>query len=123
MVERTIVENLAALSETDFQRLLISLATILDAQIALKKAMLSDVWQIATLTKKAVDTLPGPLDLSQPGSDAPVRDVTAARLVERERTERVRRLAAAGVVVGPAETAALSRVLREVARRRRQVGR
>ena len=71
----------------------------------------------------AVDTLPGPLDLSQPGSDAPVRDLTAARLVERERTERIRRLARAGVVIGPAETAALSRVLREVARRRRQVGR
>ena len=71
----------------------------------------------------AVDTLPGPLDLSHPGSDVPVRDRTAARLVERERTERLRRLAAAGVVVGPAEASALARVLREVARRRRQVGR
>jgi uncharacterized protein (DUF58 family) len=71
----------------------------------------------------AVDTLPGPLDLDHPGSDVPVRDRTAARLVERERAERVRRLAAAGVVVGPAEASALARVLREVARRRRQVGR
>ncbi len=71
----------------------------------------------------AVDTLPGPLDLDHPGSHEPVRDRTAARLVERERTERLRRLAASGVVVGPAEAGPLARVLREVARRRRQVGR
>ncbi len=71
----------------------------------------------------AVDTLPGPLDLDHPGSHEPVRDRTAARLVQRERAERLRRLRASGVVVGPSEAAALARVLREVARRRRQVGR
>ncbi len=70
-----------------------------------------------------VDTLPDDLDLAHPVSDDPERDRTAARLVLRERAERLARVRATGAVVAPRGAAALARVLRVAARRRERVGR
>lgn len=70
-----------------------------------------------------VDTLPDDLDLSYPVSADQVRDRTAARLVLRERAERLARVRATGAVVAPRGAGAVARVLRSAARRRERLGR
>lgn len=70
-----------------------------------------------------VDTLPDDLDLTHPVSSDPVRERTAARLVLRERAERLNRVRTTGAVVAPRGAAALARVLRAAARRRERIRR
>lgn len=72
----------------------------------------------------AVDVLPAPLDLSHVQADrGGVRELTAARLMLAERSERLHLLAAAGVVLSPGDAPTVARLLRDHARRRQQVGR